>query len=82
MPHVRMSGGGTEEGGKEGEMVRTSKELVQLDEQFEVRVVALGSFAVPGPHMVLVEIDTCCGLPWSVIAFIARRGCGETARET
>lgn len=37
---------------------RTSKETVELDEEFEVDVVALGGFAMGAAHMVSVEIDT------------------------
>ena len=46
------------EGKDGGGARRTSEEFVQLDEELEVGVVALGSFAVRGPHMMSVEIDT------------------------
>jgi hypothetical protein len=36
----------------------TSQEAVQLHEEFEVDIVALGSLAVVVPHVVTVEIDT------------------------
>ena len=38
---------------------RTGKEAVELDEELEVDIVALGSFAVRATHMMLVEVDTC-----------------------
>ena len=36
----------------------TGKKSVQLDEELQVWVVALGCLAVAGPNMVTVEIDT------------------------
>lgn len=37
----------------------TSQEAVQLHQNLEVYVVALGSLAVGAPHMVAVQVDTC-----------------------
>jgi hypothetical protein len=37
----------------------TSQEAVQLHQNLEVDVVALGSLAVGAPHMVAVQVDTC-----------------------
>ncbi len=45
----------------EGGGARTGQEAVELDEQLEVDIFALGRFAVPLTHVVLVKIDTCEG---------------------
>ena len=45
-------------GGKRERNVRARKR-VELDEELEVDVVALGSFAVCATHMMSVEVDTC-----------------------
>lgn len=42
----------------EGRVGTTSQEAVQLHEQLEVRIVALGRLAVAVAHVVAVEIDT------------------------
>lgn len=42
----------------EGGLGTTSEEAVKLDQELEVDVVTLGSFAVCATHMVGVEIDT------------------------
>ena len=45
-------------GRKRGEKL-TDKEPVELHQELEVDIVALGSHAVRAAHMVLVQIDTC-----------------------
>jgi hypothetical protein len=50
----------------EGWRALTGEEAVQLDEQLEVDIVALGRFAVPLTYVVLVKIDTCSGVRKSV----------------
>ena len=42
---------------------RTSEEFVEFHEELEVWIFALWSFAVRGPHMVLVQIDT-----WQILS--------------
>ena len=37
----------------------TSQEAVELHQNLQVDVVALGSLAVAAPHMVAVQVDTC-----------------------
>jgi len=37
---------------------RTSQEAVELDEELEVDIVALGRFAMRAPHVMPIEIDT------------------------
>ena len=43
----------------DGGRIRTCQEAVELDEELEVDVLALGRFAVRIAHMMVVEIDTC-----------------------
>lgn len=52
---------------------RTGKEAVQLHQELDVDIVALGSLAVGVPHVVLVQIDTCRANGVSQVA-LARAG--------
>jgi len=53
---------------------RTSQEAVELDEQLEVDIVALGRFAVRTTHVVLVEVDTCTFGEVSAIVSLKLKG--------
>ena len=68
----------------------TSQEAVELHQELEVRIVALGRLAVGVAHVVAVEIDTCKETKVSSSAFgsryaqmcaaaLARRRCVTTS---
>lgn len=40
-------------------MVHTGKEAVELHQELEVDIVALGSLAMGVPDVMAIEIDTC-----------------------
>ena len=58
----------------EGGRRRTSQEAVELDEQLEVDIVALGSVAVRTTYVVLVEVDTCTIAEVSAIVSLKLKG--------
>jgi hypothetical protein len=47
--------------GLDGREFRTGEEAVQLHQQLEVDIVALGSLSVAAPNVMVIEIDTCGG---------------------
>lgn len=61
----------------------TSQEAVQLHQELEVRIVALGRLAVGVAHVVAVEIDTYkeTKIPRQPLAQVCSENCGSTRRE-